>query len=423
MHDQGVDWLLRSRAELVEAWQSELDSLNIEWPTEYCLRHFDCLTQTLEGAGDVARNPDPAGEWGDAGTNEWIAGICALRQVIFERVRADGTASSYAALDMVLPVLDQWLLELGIAGWQKERAALQLRNQELQEQLTRQSQTMQAALTRLEKLERTKSDFISIAAHELKTPLTLVRGYGAILAEDIQGKNRQELITLASGIVQGTERLGQIIDDMIDVASLDADTLDWRRETVYLDKLVDMAVSEVKSTATERDVAIHVHAPATQPIIEGDSQRLYQVFLRVIGNGVKYTPDAGRIDISFRQLRTAAPEGDDEFTELTIVDTGIGIDPDEQEWIFEKFYRIGDPALHSTSKARFKGAGPGLGLTIARGIVLAHGGLMWVESPGYDEVNCPGSEFHIVLPARFGRKLSGRPGRPALRQGIDTIAR
>jgi signal transduction histidine kinase len=264
---------------------------------------------------------------------------------------------------------------------------------------------MQTALTRLEKLERTKSDFISIAAHELKTPLTLVRGYGAILAEDVQGKNRQELVALATGIVQGTERLGQIIDDMIDIASLDAETLDWRRETVYLDKLVDMAVTEVKATTPGRDVAIQVHAPAALPVIEGDSQRLYQVFLRVIGNGVKYTPDAGQIDISFRALHTAATEGDDDFIEVVVADTGIGVDPDEQEWIFERFYRVGDPALHSTSKARFKGAGPGLGLTIARGIVQAQGGMMWVESQGHDEARCPGSEFHIVLPVRFGRKL------------------
>ena len=127
--------------------------------------------------------------------------------------------------------------------------ALLSHNQKLSDRLAKQTENMQAALTRLEKLERTKSDFISIAAHELKTPLTLVRGYGTILAEDIQGKEEQELVALATGIVQGTERLGQIIDDMIDVALLDLDTLDWRREIVYLDKLIDMAVTEVKATA------------------------------------------------------------------------------------------------------------------------------------------------------------------------------
>ena len=78
----------------------------------------------------------------------------------------------------------------------------------------------------------------------------------------------------------------------------------------------------------------------------------------------------------------------------------MGIDLDEQERIFDKFYRVESPELHSSSKTRFMGAGPGLGLTIAKGIVEAHGGRIWVESPGYDPVNCPGSQFHILLPVR-----------------------
>jgi signal transduction histidine kinase len=90
----------------------------------------------------------------------------------------------------------------------------------------------------------------------------------------------------------------------------------------------------------------------------------------------------------------------DQKVEIVVTDTGIGIDPDDLERIFDKFYRVGDVLFHSTGKIKFKGAGPGLGLTIARGIVEAHRGRIWAESPGCDEEACPGSEFHVVLPVR-----------------------
>jgi signal transduction histidine kinase len=84
--------------------------------------------------------------------------------------------------------------------------------------------------------------------------------------------------------------------------------------------------------------------------------------------------------------------------ELLVADSGIGIDPDQRDLIFGKFYRAENPMLHSTDSVRFKGAGPGLGLAIAKGLVDAHGGRIWVESPGRNEKTCPGSTFHIRLP-------------------------
>jgi signal transduction histidine kinase len=85
---------------------------------------------------------------------------------------------------------------------------------------------------------------------------------------------------------------------------------------------------------------------------------------------------------------------------VTIADTGIGISLENQGAIFEKFGQLGDIDLHSSGKTKFKGGGPGLGLPISRGILEAHGGAVWVESDGYDEVNCPGSTFHVLIPIR-----------------------
>jgi signal transduction histidine kinase len=83
---------------------------------------------------------------------------------------------------------------------------------------------------------------------------------------------------------------------------------------------------------------------------------------------------------------------------VTVRDTGIGIDPRYHQQIFSKFYQISEVAFHSTGKTKFKGGGPGLGLSIVKGVVSAHGGKVWVESPGHDEETCPGSTFHVALP-------------------------
>jgi signal transduction histidine kinase len=138
------------------------------------------------------------------------------------------------------------------------------------------------------------------------------------------------------------------------------------------------------------------------PPIEADAPRLHQLFSNIIGNAVKYTPDGGRVEITARLLEAEGSRP--AFVEVVVSDTGVGIDLEDQERIFDKFYRVESPELHSTSKTRFMGAGPGLGLTIAKGIAEAHSGRIWVESPGYDPVQCPGSQFHILLPIRFARK-------------------
>jgi signal transduction histidine kinase len=124
----------------------------------------------------------------------------------------------------------------------------------------------------------------------------------------------------------------------------------------------------------------------------GDPERMLQVLRNVISNAIKYTPDGGEITVEGRKLPG--------FMEVIVRDTGIGIDEEDIQAIFDKFVRLGDTALHSSGKTKFKGGGPGLGLRIAKGIIESHGGTIWVESPGYNETTCPGSTFHILIPLR-----------------------
>ena len=125
--------------------------------------------------------------------------------------------------------------------------------------------------------------------------------------------------------------------------------------------------------------------------------RLEQVVQNIVANAVKFTAN-GKIVVKMKKQ-----EQQQQKIKLycEVKDSGIGIDPRYQDLIFTKFYQTGELSLHSTGKMKYKGGGPGLGLAIVKGIVLAHGGRVWVESPGSDEDNFPGSTFHVILPSKF----------------------
>lgn len=248
----------------------------------------------------------------------------------------------------------------------------------------------------LEKLDRSKSDFIAVAAHELKTPLTLVEGYTAMLRETLQGQNPDSSqMLLISGIYNGTHRLKTIVDDMIDVSLIDNNLLSLNYQPFWLNRLLHVLHLELEGSIQERKQTLEIRAfPGIEELNFGDPERLLQVFRNLLTNAIKFTPDSGAIVVDGRKLPG--------FTEITITDTGIGIDPEDQPLIFEKFTRLGNISLHSSGKTKYKGGGPGLGLHIARGIVEAHGGAVWVESAEYNEETRPGSIFHILLPVRSG---------------------
>jgi signal transduction histidine kinase len=187
--------------------------------------------------------------------------------------------------------------------------------------------------------------------------------------------------------------LREIVDDMIDVSLIDNNLLALNFQPMWLNRLLGLVVRELSEIIQQRNLDLTMCSfPGSNEMIFGDGERLFQAFRNVITNAVKYTPDGGRIIVDGRLLPG--------FIETVISDTGIGIDPEDHTRIFEKFGRIGSVSLHSSGKTKFKGGGPGLGLPISKGIIDAHGGTIWVESEGYDEVHCPGSTFHILLPLR-----------------------
>ncbi len=267
----------------------------------------------------------------------------------------------------------------------------------------------------LERLDRSKSSFIAVAAHELKTPLTLVEGYASMMREQSPGDKQDEFDPFIQGINTGVRRLREIIEDMIDVSLIDNNLLSLNFQPVLFNHLFGLLKSEFTEATKQRRLTLEVRPfPGCEQVNYGDPERLFQAFRNILLNAIKYTPDGGRIRVDGRSLPG--------FLEVTIADTGIGISPEDQTLIFKKFSQLGKPSLHSSGKIKFKGGGPGLGLSIARGIIESHGGAVWVESEGYDEVKCPGSTFHILLPIRteasdpklvklFGEQSTTKPGR------------
>lgn len=248
----------------------------------------------------------------------------------------------------------------------------------------------------LNRVDRSKSDFIAVAAHELKTPLTLIEGYASMLNDSFTSLNLEEgspEVTLLTGLRTGIVRMRSIIDDMIDVSLIDNGLMQLNFQPVWLDRLIHILSAELESTIEERGLTFSVEAfESFTQMTFGDPERIIQVFRHILQNSIKYTPDGGKIAITGRKLPG--------FIEVTISDTGIGISQDHQEIVFEKFTRLGSAMLHSSGKTKFKGGGPGLGLHIAKGIVEYHGGTIWLESPGYDEKKLPGTIVHVLLPLR-----------------------
>jgi signal transduction histidine kinase len=255
------------------------------------------------------------------------------------------------------------------------------------------SSEMEKVQKRMERVDKSKSAFISVAAHELKTPITLIEGYASMMDDLMQQGKGTNLESLLAGMATGIERLRTIVDDMIDVSMIDNDLLQLNFQPIQVSQMLSALSLEMEPVLRTRKLTISIKDfEGNKEWIYIDATRITQALRNVINNAIKYTPDGGTITIDGRKLAG--------FIEVTVADTGIGISAEDQAVIFEKFGQLGRVDLHSSGKTKFKGGGPGLGLPIARGILEAHGGSIWVQSEGHDEIRNPGSIFHILIPAR-----------------------
>lgn len=297
-----------------------------------------------------------------------------------------------------------------------DQTAVALENARLVESLVRLNNDFRQAIAaldkanrNLERLDRTKTEFISIASHELRTPLTLVNAYSQILMEEPALTGNPEYAKMLSSIHTGAQRLHEIVDSMLDVARIDARELQLDLQPVSLGEIIESLHADLKMALKDRNQKFEMVDLTSLPAIQADREALRKVFYHLLVNAIKYTPDGGRITVSGQAVFPTKEVLTDSGVEIVVSDTGIGIDPSMHEVIFTKFYQTGELSLHSSGKTKFKGAGPGLGLAIAKGVVEAHYGRIWVESLEHDENRCPGSQFHVFLPIHQPDKTRPRP--------------
>ena len=287
------------------------------------------------------------------------------------------------------------------------QASIALENARLYDDLNRFNQMMErmveqrvdelnSAYQTLAKLDKNKSDFIQVAAHELRTPLTVIKGYLGMIKAAPVVQEHPTLRQVTDGVIQGTNRLHQIVNSMLDVARLENQVLTPHLEAVALGPVLRLVCKDYAEDLQERQIRLELDPAinATPPLL-ADSELLKKALDNVLVNAIKFTPDGGSIFINARPIQV---NGHGEYCEIRVRDTGIGIDPANHKIVFEKLYQLGKVELHSSGRTKFKGGGPGLGLAIAAGIVKSHRGKIWVESPGYDEEKLPGSTFIIQIP-------------------------
>ncbi|HEY5728668.1 MAG TPA: ATP-binding protein [Anaerolineales bacterium] len=247
----------------------------------------------------------------------------------------------------------------------------------------------------LRQLDRNKLEFIQVAAHELRTPLTVLNGYVNVLRSMSDANTNASVGEVLQGILKGTDRIHEVVNLMLDLTRIGNETLKIANVPVPLKRIIDDLIHDFEGAASERRIKLYPQHAEGVPNISGDPTLIEKALYQLIVNAIKYSPDGSTILITTRPvtMNDKSPG-----VEVAVRDRGIGLDAEHHDLIFEKFYQVGSVDIHSSGRTTFKGGGPGLGLAIVRGVAHAHGGKVWVESAGHDEVNFTGSIFYLQLP-------------------------
>lgn len=250
----------------------------------------------------------------------------------------------------------------------------------LEEELRDSYVKLENAYAELKEEDEVKSDFISTVSHELRTPLTVINSYLEMFEDGMLGELDEKQSEKLAVIRSQTDHMIRLVEDMLDTLRLESRKFKVQKYPLKLEKIAKSAVEELNKLAGLKEHTLSLKMNGKLPEIEGDEQRIKQVFNNLLTNAVKYTPNKGRIEVEMQEEKKCIL--------VSISDTGIGIPEEEHEKIFGKFYTAGGKSLMRESERM------GLGLTIAKGIVEAHGGMIWVESEGEGK----GSTFYFTLP-------------------------
>jgi len=297
-----------------------------------------------------------------------------------------GTIAFILLIDFFLAdSLSESLFQLGIfigfcfVGWQLIKSVLN--EIERREQLEELTKKLKKTYEKLKTANKAKSEFLSIASHQLRTPLTAVKGYISLILEESYGKIPEKIIQPLKNVFQSNERLLVLVNNLLDLSRLEAEKIELTLSPMFLEKLILNIVEELKVNADKKGLYINTEKPLEPlPEISADKDKLRQVILNIIDNAIKYTKNGG---ITIKMKKTPLTE------KVLISDTGDGMTEQEISNVFQMFTR-------ATAGMKNHTGGSGVGLYVAKKFVDMHNGKIWIESQGKGK----GTTFNIELPIK-----------------------
>ena len=237
------------------------------------------------------------------------------------------------------------------------QSALAIQNARLFQEIGDKSRQLEAA-------SRHKSEFLANMSHELRTPLNAIIGFSEVLTERMFGELNEKQDEYLKDIHASGQHLLSLINDILDLSKIEAGRMELELADFDLPTAIENALTLVRERAGRRGIALHHAVDQRLGAIRGDERKIKQVLLNLLSNALKFTPEGGRIDVRARRVDAKA--------EISVVDTGVGIAPEDQEAVFEEFRQVGTAAK--------KVEGTGLGLSLSRKFIELHGGRIWVAS-------------------------------------------
>ena len=259
--------------------------------------------------------------------------------------------------------------------------------QHLELRIAERTQEVTAANELLREHDRQRSLFLSVASHELRTPMTVIRSFADNMRDGIAGPVSEQQMTYLTRIGYNLSRLTRIINQLLDWSQLDSKKQMLCLAPVCLETTALLVVDSLRSIAAEKSIALEIVHAEGLPAVRGDSDKLEQILWNLIGNALKFTPPDGRVTVDLQ----TTPDG---FVQTSVADTGCGIDPGHLESVFKEFSKV--PSANPAAQ------GAQLGLFITKSLVTMHKGAIWVESmPG------AGTRFYFTIPVAASGEARG----------------
>jgi PAS domain S-box-containing protein len=231
-----------------------------------------------------------------------------------------------------------------------------------------------------------KSEFVSTVSHELRTPMTSIKGYADLMLLGAAGAMNEEQKRFLNIIKANADRLAVLVNDLLDISRIEGGRIELDIEAIRLDGVVEQVVASLRGKVEEKGLGLAVNVPSDLPLVQADRDRLIQILTNLVSNARQYTHSGGNITVTARRSPRLPERGTDSMVELAVTDTGIGIAPEDQVKVFDRFFRADDPDVQEFS-------GTGLGLAIVKSLVeMLHGRIHLTSELGV------GSTFSFTLP-------------------------